>query len=48
MATFSGYFLVGIPDNIKSDKINVYTSTTSSGVFSLDNTVNYVYPEKNY
>ena len=46
MATFSGYFLVGIPDNIKSDKINVYTSTTSSGVFSLDNTINYTYPEK--
>ena len=46
MSTFSGYFLVGIPDNIKSDKINVYTSTTSSGVFSLESTVSYSYPNK--
>jgi len=46
MATFSGYFLTGLPDNTKANQLLIYTGSTASGVFSLADTISYSYPNK--
>jgi hypothetical protein len=46
MATYSGYLMTGIPVNTYVDKLNVYSSTTSSGIYTLDDVLDYSYPTK--
>lgn len=46
MATYQGYLLISLPDNTNADNVLVYSSATSSGVFTLANTLDYVYPNK--
>lgn len=46
MATYSGYLLTGIPDNPNADQLLVASGLTSSGAFTLDNTLSYTYPTK--
>ncbi len=46
MATYSGYLMTGIPVNDEVDILNIYSSTTSSGVFSLEDSLEYAYSTK--
>ena len=46
MATYSGYLLIGIPDNSNADQLLVASGLTSSGTFTLMSTLEYIYPTK--
>lgn len=46
MATFSGYFLTGLPANNNADQLKVYSCATSSGTFTLVDTLSYIYPSE--
>ena len=47
MATYSGYFFTGVPDEDKdSDKLLVYSSATKDGTYTLESTEDYAFPTK--
>jgi hypothetical protein len=46
MATYSGYLLTGVPDNVNADQLLVASGLTSSGTFTLMATLDYTYPTK--
>lgn len=46
MANYSGYLLLGIPDNANADQLLIASGLTSSGTFTLMATLDYTYPTK--
>lgn len=43
MSTVSGIFTFALPDDISSDKLRIYVSSTEEGTYTLDTTFNYTY-----
>jgi len=46
MATYSGYLMVGLPDNPNATQLLVASGLTSSGTFTLASTLDYEYPTR--
>ena len=46
MTIYSGYLMTGIPVNDEVNLINVSSSTTSDGVFTLEDTLEYKFSSK--
>jgi hypothetical protein len=48
MATVNATFVFGLPEDIDTDQLLIYTSATETGTYTLDSTVPYVYGTSTY